>query len=195
MSRGVGKGPGRPTLITPELIAKVRNAMANGYTRRDAAQLAGVLPATMASWICRSSYPRASQELRDLAAAVEAGEGLYRMRLEKVVLDAAIGTDKVPGDPKLALELLRMRFPQEFPRAGGGGVTVGVQATADADGNVQIGVGVRVDDDDLDDETRADVAAAAEVMLQRRLERQRAQRVLDVEPLRLEGDDDGDDDD
>jgi hypothetical protein len=72
-------GEGRPTKRTPEVIAKIAEAVAIGLTDEEASLLAGINPDTMTEWRKESEFSGAikratAQRLLLLLKRIEAGE-------------------------------------------------------------------------------------------------------------------------
>jgi AcrR family transcriptional regulator len=94
---------GRPCKLTPQVEARLMDAIRSGHQRDTAARLAGISPATLFRYLSDDA-PR----FRRLQAAIEAAEADLEAELLAVVMS------QVPRDPRLALTMLARRFPTRW---------------------------------------------------------------------------------
>ena len=85
ISKRVRLGEGRPTKHTPEVVAKIAEAIAIGLTDEEAALLAGINPDTMTEWRKHPEFSGAikkaqAQRLLLRLKRIEAGEQGGRVR-------------------------------------------------------------------------------------------------------------------
>jgi transposase-like protein len=73
-------GEGRPTKLTPEVVARIAEAVAIGLTDEEAAVLAGVNPDTMTDWRKRSEVFRGDKEGGDGRTAPTLTSDILDMR-------------------------------------------------------------------------------------------------------------------
>ena len=66
-------GEGRPTKRTPEVVAKIAEAIANGLTDREAGLLAGIRHDTMTEWRKDPEFSEAIEKAHSRAAAYAPG--------------------------------------------------------------------------------------------------------------------------
>jgi transposase-like protein len=97
---------GRPTKLTDELRERYEQAVAAGIVPETAARQLGVSPATLYRWL-KGRTPRQAA-FRD---GHERALASFEIRLTATVSRAAL------EDPKVALEVLRQRFPTRWGRA------------------------------------------------------------------------------
>jgi hypothetical protein len=71
-------GEGRPTKRTPEVVAKIAEAVAIGLTDREAGLLAGVRHDTMTEWRKDPEFSEAAE--KGYSAATASATGAYRGR-------------------------------------------------------------------------------------------------------------------
>ncbi|WP_170320060.1 hypothetical protein [Polyangium spumosum] len=93
---------GRPTLRTPEVEKQILDALRLGQLHRPTVcALVGIKPRTLRDW--RRQDPA-------FDAAIRAAEAKGEARL------AAIATQGAAEDPRLALDILRARYPEKWNR-------------------------------------------------------------------------------
>ena len=79
----------RPTVLTPEVQARVCEAIAAGNTRKDAAEYAGVGDSTLRAWLARARQKRGNGPYRALLAAVKKAEADAVVRNVAIIQKAA----------------------------------------------------------------------------------------------------------
>lgn len=121
---------GRPTKCTPELTAKVVEAIRAGNFREVAAQWVGVSPANLSRWMTRPGEP-----YETFRQAVLEAEQLAEIDAVALIMKAA------KGDAKHAQWWLERKFPSRWGRkdrheltgADGGRIEHGVSVEVDAE--------------------------------------------------------------
>jgi transposase len=127
MNRHAG---GRPTKLTPEIMAKICDALRAGNYRETAAAFAGVRKSTFYEWLRRGARARKGI-YRDLHDAVE--KALADSEARDVML---IGKAAGEGDWQAAAWRLERKFPDRWGR----------RERHDIDANVKTTVKVKPDD-------------------------------------------------
>lgn len=111
LTSGSSRKGGRPSSITPELIAAVCAPLRKGHSRRVASRVAGINEDTLATWMLRgreAKEPNApTRQLYDAVLEAE-GEGLMSLELKAIE-----GADI---DHVQALRLLERRDPESWAR-------------------------------------------------------------------------------
>lgn len=102
--------PGRPTELTPDVRDRIVNALRNGTSRRGACRLASISFPTFYRWLERAENPDDPDhewyaEFRN--AAMQA-EGEFENEALTVIRAGWM------ENPKLAIEVLRRRHPQDW---------------------------------------------------------------------------------
>jgi hypothetical protein len=93
---------GRPTLRTPEVEKQILDALQLGQLHRPTVcKLVGIAPRTLREW--RKHDP-------DFDAQIRAAEAKGEARL------ASVATQGAATDPRLALDMLRARYPERWGR-------------------------------------------------------------------------------
>lgn len=102
---------GRPSSITPELIAAICRPLRKGHSRRVASRVAGINEDTLATWMLRGREAKEpTAPTRQLYDAVLEAEGEGLMTLEQKAIDGA------EIDHVQALRLLERRDPESWAR-------------------------------------------------------------------------------
>lgn len=102
-----GDRPGRPSKLTPALTAAVVELLLRGNYRSDVARAAGIGFTTFRRWM-RTGRQYPDGIYGRFRQAVESAESTFKTR--------AVGTVTSAGedDPRLLLEYLARRYPQQF---------------------------------------------------------------------------------
>lgn len=101
---------GRPRLLTPERERRILEAIAQGATRGQAAQAAGVHRATFMRWMAAGEAQESGPE-RDFCDAVREADGAVAVAMCRVVTNAA-----ETGTWQAAAWWLERRHPTEYGR-------------------------------------------------------------------------------
>lgn len=100
---------GRPDKLTPQVQATVCALLRKGLSKKRAAFGSGIDEKTFYNWINRGRKANRGK-YRDFYLATEAAIADYQRMLLTVVLKGSVELNQ----PRLALQLLERRFPQEF---------------------------------------------------------------------------------
>lgn len=95
-------------VFSKELALKICGMIEEGMTQRDAAILSGGSEASLYRWIKEKKTVEIDGETKSFKSLLEASLLRYKQKLVQVV---NIGSLK---DPKVALEMLARRFPDEY---------------------------------------------------------------------------------
>jgi hypothetical protein len=115
-----GKNPGgRPTSLTPEVIAAVVGVLERGHTRRAAAAMAGITDRALRRWLANAQEDDATELELELLQEVEHAEGVGEHTLVELVRESAA------IDPNAAKWLLERRHSQDWARKESLSVTSG----------------------------------------------------------------------
>lgn len=98
---------GRPTSLTPELVAKIARWVAHGAHIDEAARAAGVSRSTLQLWLARGAQSADGLE-RQLVEAVDEAQGIHAVGCHEVVHRAS------KRNPKLALEHLKVSHQSRY---------------------------------------------------------------------------------
>lgn len=101
--------PGRPSALTPETLILMRGALLALNTIDDSFRVAGIHPSTGYKWLKAGRNAR-SGEYREFFEQVEDARTQAKAILVGKVAEGA------RGNPKLALEVLARRWPEEWAK-------------------------------------------------------------------------------
>ena len=102
---------GRPSKLTPELLAEITKRIAEGDTPEDAAELTGIAPSTFYDWMVRGKS--GDEPFGSFRRAVTRALAEFRSNAVRTVLDGdsqGVGF----GPAKAALEVLSRRWPKQW---------------------------------------------------------------------------------
>lgn len=102
--------------LTPEVERYILTALSVGAYRTDAARLAGISPTTLYKWIEKGESARPNTKLGKFAVKVADAEARPKLAAMRTLLDSIRGdpANNVPGNPRIALDFLRRRYPDEW---------------------------------------------------------------------------------
>jgi len=98
----------RPTVLTPEVQARVCEAIAAGNTRHDAAEYAGVGASTLFAWLARGKRKRGGGRYREFLEALKKAEASAIVRNVQIIQKAAGKTWQA------AAWWLERKYPQDW---------------------------------------------------------------------------------
>jgi hypothetical protein len=101
-------GNNRQTMLTPEVLAKLKKELAVGDFPSMAAYRAGVSPQTMFGWISKGCQPDAVEPYSTLVGELVLIEAELSARMMRIIMDSADGFGE--GSPDQAKWVLTNRF-------------------------------------------------------------------------------------
>lgn len=123
IKRHGNRGVGRKTILTPEIQAKIIEAVELGDSDLNACAYAGVSPSALYNWIQKGTDHPATEDsparparspYKEFVGKLTRARAVFRVNHLRCIARAAQGTKSAPGDWRASKFMLAVKWPDEF---------------------------------------------------------------------------------